>query len=185
MSRKWWAPAAVAVTVVGSYWYFSPYLVMKAMRNAAQHQDAEAFNERVDYPRVRESLKGQMSAMVADQLGESHGGAESFGAMLGLALANQMVDAFVRPEVVMHAMEDGDLKPRVLKRAGPDESPAQPKRELVWYFERKGVNKVIAYGRKPDQPADEGSPGFVFERTGFADWKLTEIRLPQTPPQQP
>lgn len=83
----------VALAAAGGYLYYSPYLAIKAMRSAAQHQDAEAFNEHVDYPRLRESFKGQMSAMMAKRLGDSpDNGAQTFGALLGLVLVNQMVE---------------------------------------------------------------------------------------------
>lgn len=179
MNKRVFAAALVTVCAVGSYWYFSPYLAMRNIQQAAQKKDADAFNARVDYAKVRDSLKGQMSAMVAEQLGQSSNGAESFGSMLGLALVNQMVEAFVRPEVVMHAMQEGDLRPGPAKSSSshPDQnSPDQNK--IEWLFERHGVDKIIATGRRPDQPENTIGPGFVFERSGFADWKLTEIRLP-------
>ena len=33
-------------------------MMLKSMRDAAQANDADAFNDKVDYPKVRESLKG-------------------------------------------------------------------------------------------------------------------------------
>lgn len=167
--------AAIALAAVGSYWYFSPYVSMSSMRSAAVVKDADAFNDHVDYPKLRESLKGQMAAMMGEKLGAgSQSGAESFGAALGMALLGPMVDAFVRPEMVMRSMQDGKFQPRL----GGDQSKTESssKQEVKWDIDRKGVSKLIAY------PKDDGSkdarPGFVFERYGFADWKLTEVRLP-------
>lgn len=34
-----------------------------------------------------------------------------------------------------------------------------------------------AYSRRPDQAEVDRDVGLVFERHGFSDWKLTEIRL--------
>lgn len=179
MNKRVLAAALIAVSAVGSYWYFSPYLAMRSIQEAARKKDADAFNTRVDYAKVRENLKGQMSAMMTEQLGQSNSGAESFGAMLGLALVNQMVEAFVRPEVVMHAMQEGELKPDQSKSTSTDaDQHPTDQQKIEWSFERPGVDKVIASGRRTDQPEDTPIPGFVFERSGFADWKLTEIRLP-------
>jgi hypothetical protein len=52
-----------------------------------------------------------------------------------------------------------------------------------WNYERKGFNKLIAYPADPGTPSPsrEEQPGLVLERTGFADWKLTEMRLPLPP----
>lgn len=169
------AAIVVAVTSVGGYWYYSPYLALKNMREAAQSKDAEAFNAHVDYPKVRESLKGQFSAIMADTMGASEPGAAAFGAMLGMALVNQMVEVLVRPEMVMRAMEQGDIK----KEPGPTdttETAAEDKKQLDWKLERFGVNKVIAYSQESGKPINKDF-GVVFERSGFADWKLTEFRM--------
>lgn len=180
MGRKTTAALVLLIAAgVGGYWHYSPYLAMRATQEAARARDAEAFNARVDYARVRESFKGQMGALVSDSLKPDDSGAVALGAMLGLALVNQAVDAFVRPEVVMRAMQEGQIEPGAQGGADRDGQGRQHSDEILWTFERHGPDKVIAYGRQPDQPEDEPLPGFVFERSGFADWKLTEIRLPQ------
>lgn len=168
--------AVLAIAATGGYWYFSPYISLNNMRSAATAKDADAFNDHVDYPKLRESLKGQMAAIVGQKIGSgSQSGAESFGAALGMALLGPMVDAFVRPELVMRSMQEGDFQPRL----GGDQaksSDGTSGKEVKWNIERKGMSKVIAYGQDAD--SSEARPGFVFERSGFADWKLTEIRLP-------
>jgi len=167
--------AVIALAAVGGYWYFSPHVSLNAMRSAAIAKDADAFNDHVDYPKLRESLKGQMAAIVGEKMGSSsQSGAESFGAALGMALLGPMVDAFVRPEMVMRSMQDGKFQPRL----GGEQSKADGAsgKEVKWDIERKGMSKVIAYGQTSD--SKDARPGFVFERYGFADWKLTEVRLP-------
>ena len=49
--------------------YWSPILALRSLQTAAQDGDAEAFNEHVDYPRLRDSVKGQFSATLAQKLG--------------------------------------------------------------------------------------------------------------------
>lgn len=181
------AVAVAAGIATGGYWYYSPYLAVKATQEAADTGNAEAFNERVDYPKLRESFKGQMSAFVLKSTGQGQSGAESFGAMLGLAMVNQMVDAFMRPEMVMHVMqarklhfEQGAVSPNgqeSSRSSSQAPAPVENPSKIEWTFERASVDKLIAYGREPGVGANEPQPGFVFERSGFADWKLTEIRL--------
>jgi hypothetical protein len=166
---------ALTAAAVGGYWYYSPHLALKSMQTAAQEKDADKFNEHVDYPKLRESFKGQMSAMMAEQLGKSGStGAEAWGAMLGAAMANQFVDALVRPEVVMKAMQSGEFNP---KAAGGSSQSSENKKPS-WTLERKGTDKVIAYGTDPTSSDKSKALGVVFERYGFADWKLTEVRFP-------
>lgn len=201
-SRALKTAAAGTALALLAYWYGSPYLTIHAMRSAAQARDAEAFNAYIDYPSIREDLKDQFSGMMADQLegpARRHGGlaqaGAALGAMLGMAVADRAVDAMVRPQYIMRAMEDGqfDTKRRRGRdrRASSDDGdrhgqgdgsgapPDQPAREKVhWRHERQGVNRLIAYPERADGSSGQ-QVGLVMERRGFADWKLTAIRLPQ------
>lgn len=178
---------AVAVVVgIAAYWYWSPLLAIRQMQNAAQAGDADTFNEHVDYPRLRESLKGQFSAMFTKRLGkapaESGGDISKAGAalgtMLGLAMVDRFVDAMIRPEVVMRAMQEGKLAPQAPSTSAPASSGGAGSDEKPkWTTERKGVDKYIAHGGRADAPVNE-QIGLILERSGFATWKLTEVRLP-------
>ncbi|MDI1270497.1 MAG: DUF2939 domain-containing protein [Polaromonas sp.] len=187
--------AVAAVLTIAGYWYWSPFLAVRQLQSAAQKKDADAFNERVDYPKLRESLKGQFAAIMGERLvkpEDAGNGFAALGAMLGLAMVNQFVDAMVRPEAVMRAMQDGQLAP---KANSPSDSPAptppagkpdvtakaEPQEDKPkWAYERKGVDKLIAYASDPMKPEvpNQEKLGLVFQRSGFADWKLTEFRLP-------
>ena len=107
------AAIVLSIAVVGGYWYYSPYLAIKSMHAAAQKKDAETFNDYVDYPKLRESFKGQFSALVAQKIGQSDStnGLAVMGAALGLAMANQMIEAMVRPETMMRVMQTTGMAP--------------------------------------------------------------------------
>ena len=45
------------ILTIGASWYWSPFLAIKQMQSAAKVGDADTFNDYVDYPRLRESLK--------------------------------------------------------------------------------------------------------------------------------
>lgn len=147
------AVAFAAVVAMAGYWYWSPFLVVRQLQSAAQKKDAAAFNEHVDYPKLRESLKGQFSAMFADKLGQPDDSDNDFakagaalGTMIGMAVANPFIDAMVQPETIMRAMQDGQLSPKSAlpsdasaRSAGkPDkQAGAEPKEDtLKWTYER-------------------------------------------------
>jgi hypothetical protein len=183
-----------AAVVVAGYWYWSPFLAIRQMQSAAQAKDADAFNERVDYPKLRESLKGQLSAVMGEQMAKTQDAGNPFaalGSMLGLAMVDRFVDAMVRPETVMRAMQDGQMSPTATKTSdapalpssNPDSQAKAETREDAkpkWTYDRKGVDKLIAYATDPQKPGALSSEklGVVFERSGFANWRLTEVRLP-------
>ncbi len=169
---------SVAALVL-AYWYFSPYLVMRNMRVAAEQKDAQTFNQLVDYPQLRESLKGQMAVLVAQRTSSSTDAQALAGAAMAMAFVTPLIDALVRPEIVMHAMRNGQF---ALK---PDNAPHgvasdQQNKGPVWRFTRTGADQVIAYAQEAGQP-NGPEVGMVFQRTGFADWRLTELRIPIPP----
>lgn len=175
-----------ACLAVAAYWYWSPFLAIKEMQSAAKEKDADAFNTHVDYPRLRESLKGQLASLMAEQMGKStdtKNPLEALGTMLGLAMVDKMVDAMVRPEVVMHGMESGQFSPKSSSIDGTRtaDGHTNPSDKPKWSYVRKGADKLIAY---PEAAAgtDDRKVGIVFERSGFADWKVTELRLSSLKP---
>ena len=167
---------AIALIVsIGSYWYYSPYLALKNIRDAALRKDADAFNARVDYPKVRESLKAQIAALMSEKAASPDMGYPPFSPILGMAIANPMIDAFVRPEAVMHVMLNGEMKSAQSSiRSGTQ--VMVDKKPVEWRLERRNVDTIIVYRDEPD--LDFGKKlAVVFERHGFADWRLTEIRI--------
>jgi hypothetical protein len=195
-SRASKAALVVAIAAIAAYWYWSPYITVWQLQSAAQHRDADAFNRHVDYPALRESLKGQFSAMFADKLERPENdlakAGSAIGTLIGMALVSPFVDAVVRPETMMRALQDGHLSPKIVPgddasaRAGSEAQPPavqsqQPQQEASkWSYRRHGANQVIAYAndvQKPDQP-ERDKLALVLQRSGFANWKLADLRLP-------
>jgi hypothetical protein len=173
----------VLVIVTGAYWYWSPLVAMHYARAAAEVRDADAFNKYVDYPKVRESLKGQFAARMAEGLTGSKGqraptAGAAFGAMLGIALVDKMIDSLVRPELVMAAMHEAEMREAQMderttksNKAANTSRPAMTSQskdaplKVNWVVERKGMNRVIALASDATKPAGAATQiGFVFDR---------------------
>jgi type II secretion system protein G len=270
-SKKWIlvSVSTLMIASVASYWYWSPYLTMRKMQHAAASADADSFSDYVDYPALRDSLKGQISARMTRDLekqadsgdGLAQAGS-ALGSMLGLVMVDKIVDAVVRPETVMQAMQSGKVQLRgsaprteeskevaatvdiqtltqaltlykldhgryptqkeglqILVTPAPGDAsgrnyleklPSDPwghayqytipgknsaefdithlppraatdTPEAVarnWLTERKGVDKILIHIGQESGLSNTG-PTLVMRREGFANWKLTEIRLPE------
>jgi hypothetical protein len=151
---------AVAVAVA-AYWYWSPLLVVHQMKEAVRVHDVEAFNSHVDFPALRENMKDDIAGKPSDDA------LSGFGRLLG----GVVVDALVRPEAVMFVLEHGDFAKKRSERHEErerGEEPASGEAKPKWVTERDGVNRYIVRNDKV---------ALVFVRNGFADWKLSELRL--------
>jgi hypothetical protein len=180
-SNKLSSVLVVAIIGVASFWYFSPYLSVHQMREAARSGDAATFNAHVDYPKLRENIKTQFSSMLGDRAAASTTNADgskntvaAIGTMLGVALADRMIDGMLRPEFVMKAMKNGKWGKLSTEKAGEQSENKEPN----WTSERQGLNKFIVHLHGNDSVASSTKTAFVFERVGFAHWSLTEIDLP-------
>lgn len=175
------ALAVAAALLLAVYWWASPYWEIRQMGEAARSHDGERFNAHVDYPRLRDSLRSQLSARLHASIDESAGSnpVAGLGRAMGSAMIDRVVDAMVRPEFVMMALRE---PVRVVEanpaRPAPPPAPAgEPAAESPrWHYRREGPNRLIV------QPAGaEPVPkalALVFERRGFAHWNLVELRLP-------
>jgi Protein of unknown function (DUF2939) len=189
------AGLVVVLLALAGYWYWSPFLAVGELQQAARAGDAAAFNAHVDYPRLRESLKRQISDLLAQKLGAAPDGGNplaALGGLIGQRLITPMVDALVRPETVMTAMQSGrfgpsaEAPPTTAPAGAPGDAapagaaPPEPARAARWIIDRQGVDRMTAYPVDPARPDEPNSQrlGLVFERSGFVDWKLTDIRLP-------
>lgn len=184
--------AAVALgIVVAGCWYFSPYLMIYQMKAAAQRQDAASFNAYVDYPRVRESVKAQFGSLINDRVqiaGQDIPVIASMGQAMGMMIASKMVDTLVQPETVMKVMQEGRFGVKPAVRSGDDAgtmsqeaSSGRGPGDRAWVLDRLGADKAIAYPVSSNDPQNltHQRVSVVIERRGFADWQLTEVRLPE------
>lgn len=167
----------VVVALIAAYWHWSPYLAMRDLRAAALAGDGDKVAEYVDFTSLQASLKAQLRLKANDAMASSRpdGGGASAGAALGAALGAAMVDraieALVTPQAVRQMVARGGVK----KTGGDGQGEG-----ARWAYVRPALGTVIAY---PEQQADlspQARDRFVFKRSGFADWKLTEIRMSGT-----
>lgn len=129
------ARALIAVLVIAAglaagAWWFSPWWVLNQVKAAAERNDAQALSDVIDYPNLRESLKGEFnSALVgrlregASGLGEAGRTGATLGAVLASALVDKLVEVMVRPEFVIRAIRDGQF---VLPGRSPGERDRGP-----------------------------------------------------------
>lgn len=177
MSRKIVVVVSLFVLAVVAYIAVQPMLTVRAIQQGLEQQDKVALEQHIDFPQVREGLKGQLGELLDAQLKAQ--AANNPFAMLGAAFVGKMADGIVEKMVT----PKGLLKLLSVKPAKPEE-PAQPKPS-----EEEGENQsnlTKADYRLIDSslieltmPTKEGQQPIKahLTREGIT-WRLTEIIAP-------
>jgi len=155
-----------ALVVGGSaYVYFTPHLAFREIERAARRGDTVGLSQRVDFPALRESVKGQLKTRISQAAAQSADPLATLGSALAGAISDPAVDALVTPENVARMLR-GE---KVNGVQGPTLSLESSSIELH-YAGRDRFEATTA-------PAPDGFT-LVLARDGWFDWKLVDVVLP-------
>jgi hypothetical protein len=181
MKKKTLATIAGVLVVGGAIAsYASPYLTLREMRSAMLDQDADAFASNVDFPAVRESLRAQFATTMRDQLSSDENLKDNpfagVGMMLGMSVANQLIDSIVTPTGVMRMMAHPGRASAAPSGDAPAQEDAGTSRSADYAVRYRNWSTVTVEGRR----LDDEPIVFTFRRAGLWSWKLTGVTLPST-----
>lgn len=162
----------LAISAIG--FYFSPYIAVYNMKNAAEKQDADALSRYVDYPALRESLKANFNAMMASEIAQSDNPFGALGTALGAALVNQMIDAFITPESLAMMIKGEEPQIGNTEKQHTEKSASKVEAETSMSYE--GLNQFVV--KVKDKSSSEDPVRFIYKRAGIISWKLSALRLP-------
>lgn len=172
--------AAVALLAAGAVSsYASPYWTLYQMRSAMEVRDSEKFSHYVDFPALRENLKGQFLASMKDKLQSPEMKDNPFaglGQMIGIAVVNTMLDTVVSPAGVMALMagEKPSAKSSPSTTTTPAERTQGAKEKLKYDVSYRNWELVQATASK-----ENGDKIVVdLRRDGLWSWKWAGVKLP-------
>lgn len=174
MKKKIVAGAVAACVVAAALLYASPYLALRSIAKAIERKDADAVSEYVDFPALRESIKGQMLLKVQEQMQSpemKNNPFAGFGQVMAMGLVNQLTESLVSPAGVMLMLEKGKPgKPADVAAAGVgiDTQGDKPRKDFA--VDYQGWSKVFVHPK--NQPG-----GFIFKRDGLMGWKLVAVKM--------
>ncbi|MFA7595221.1 MAG: DUF2939 domain-containing protein [Novosphingobium sp.] len=169
--KKWIAIAIALACLIGGIYIGSPYYAAHALRNAALDADADEIEQSIDFPAVRDSLKSQMSAAMMTKLQNDpemqNNPFAGLGAMLLPSIVDRAVDTYVTPDGIA-AMVRGQ-KPT-------DKGKAELNPDIESRSEYVNLDRFRV--RLRNARLNEEGPSLLFERRGFASWKLIRLEMP-------
>ncbi|MBV8603341.1 MAG: DUF2939 domain-containing protein [Pelomonas sp.] len=151
----------------------TPWMAVHALRTAAANHDEVALAQRVDFERLRESVKLDLLNRLAGTGRDASSPADAptrarrLGAAVAGALLGPMVDELVTPHNIALLLQGH----RVVTGGAATSAPPP---EIVSSGHYESLNRFVYAIRRgsDDEPVE-----FVFDRDGLSDWKLAELRF--------
>lgn len=151
----------LAGAALGGYYYGSPYLAVADLRDAVASKNSENLSELIEFPAVRQSLKEQMTLVMMTNMKKE--AADNPFALIGAGFATNIVDGMI----------DGFVSPSGLSKILENEDGSGPAVFDNVELEYPKLDKFIITIQKDKEPLR-----IVMRRSGFAAWKITEMRIP-------
>jgi hypothetical protein len=157
----------------------TPWLAAQDLAEAAERGDARALERRVDFPKLRDSLKEELNARMADEVRARSGSDRlaGLGALFGPALISGAVDALVTPQAVSAMVQTGEA-PKAPGR-GDSEAEVEAKADTIERTLGYRDLNTFAIGFRDTANPDDRSVTLLMKRRGFFDWKLEAVELPR------
>lgn len=163
---------AIALMVAGASVVASPYVALNGLRDALETGDSEDIARRVDFPLLRQNIKGQLGAMLVGEAGDEleKNPIAAFAAGLASKMIDETLDSLVTPSGISRLVAGG----RPMDESG---SPVENLRRNLLSEARvvhESLDSVTVW-----VPNDFGNEvQIVMRRYGMA-WKLTNVLIPE------
>ncbi len=173
MKKRHFIMAAIIFAFLG-YVAAGPLLVLYGVKGALEDGDSEKIAQHIDFIKVRESLKEQLTILSNKRLSKED--VDSPFAFLGEAVAgvfiDKMVDIHVSPHGLVELLRGTQSGLEPLAR-NYEAKPSINVSDFDWEFASPS-RLVLTKSSKPGG----GSVQLVLERT-LLTWRIVDIRLPE------
>ncbi len=170
---------AAAALAIAMLIYASPYIALHSIKAALDAKDSTALSQFVDFPELRENVKGQLMSSLASRLPGSGSDEEpalgGIGQAIGGMVVGAAVDQLVSPAGVMMMMRSGRFGPRL-----PDAADAQAPDASKGSREGRSRGLSVRYqsfGQVRVFRKDDPATAFIFRRDGLIGWKLVNVDM--------
>jgi hypothetical protein len=174
--------ATIAIVIAGAgYYLVSPYLAIQSIKRSFLAKNIDQLNTYIDYPALRENIKPQMEAIVLQSMkddpsldGNPFAGLTDFfvGPMI-----NSMVDEYVSPSG-LEIFIDTEILDANESQEAQNSIVAQGSFENALDEISMGYNDLNSF-QATLTADDDRELHLLFNREGFATWKLKSVILPQ------
>ena len=162
----------LAVLFAGVWLYFTPYLAMNKLQKAARQGDEQAMAELVDFPALRESVKGNVRSAVEHSVSRDRNPIGVLGGILAGAVAGPVVDAMVTPQGIA-ALTEGERPGQRHDRDGDSRLRVKNVKVKRGY---EGFDLFVVHFVSKDDGHERMA--LLMRREGITRWRLSGICVP-------
>lgn len=171
--KKWILCVSLLGAVLLGIYFGSPYLAARNLKQAIAAGDVDAISAAVDFPAVRSSVKAQLSAAATRAFGQDGAAQRNPLAMIGMIVApsllDRAVDAYVTPTGIAAVVQGRAFA------SGRGNQPRQGDPSLEPATDWISLNRFRV--QMVDETTRRARTSLIFERRGFAGWKLVDVVL--------
>lgn len=165
----------VAAGLFAAYMFAAPYITVYQIKSAAENNDATTLSEYIDFPSLRQSYKGQITAMLEKDMAEKKNNPiAKADAALGGRMVEQMVDAYVTPARIV------ELITREKPETESSQSSIQSSSNAISSNRKAFADASLSYESLDKFVINIEYEGvniedWILRRQGLFGWKITNI----------
>lgn len=149
----WTSALGLGAILLAASIYLAPYLTLHNLKAAITAHDADRFSENVDYPALRENLKGQLMIRLGDKLRqEKNNPYAAIDGAIVIGLMNTLLDNMISPAGAM-AMMQGTKPASPNARAQPATDHPAPRRDYAVSYQGWSTVLVTPRADGDEKPA--------------------------------
>jgi DUF2939 family protein/zinc ribbon protein len=169
----------VPLIVIAAVFFAMPFITLKQIQAAVKRGDGDALSRHIDFPKVRENIKHQLTIRWMQEMGKKspETGFETAGFAIGMALGgtlmDRLLDTIVSPTGVAKIFEYRKVQIAGQGTTQTNNSVLKGAFEDARYMFR-GLSEFAVQVPNDEQPEPIE---YVFSRT-WLSWRLTNIKVP-------
>ena len=170
--------------IFAACFFASPFIAVYSIWNGIENNDSEKISRHVNFPALRQSLKGQVKTFQAGKADDDNPLASLFSAFSS-KLSDTLVDSLITPKGIERLLEtksrlkkdSAEDKDKTDEQAGERSNSNSGEKNILSRTQFGFLSLSRFFVKIPSENPDKGEYEFVFTRTGM-NWKLSEAIIP-------
>ena len=185
MKKLFLLPVMLGVLALGVWFYFTPHLALKSMKDAAETKNGEKFVEHVNFPRLQEALKARLNSTLSERASKEGqtNPLSGLSAALFAKMVDPLVEKLVTPDNLIAAFKGNAPALPIGRPQNKDSGQGKSGEEATGKDSSQDVSmSYVSFNRFSVSVMNKGSKDapvtLLLQREGIGSWRLVDIDFP-------